>query len=212
MADTAKPVVTFEQMMEKLKWAHAAADFVRSIGIPVHEGTPADVAGSFVPHLRVAKGELVVNLDEVYPGDILHEAGHLATIPAQFRHLADGTLRVVFKAMDQYLKDNPQGLGAWPEDPICRGILQCGEAEAAAWQYAAAQEIGMPDVWLFPEGSFQGEAEETLMRLKANAYFGINGLQAANWTRVHAMGNPALPHYPKMAFWLYGGEVLKNAN
>jgi len=192
-----------ELLAERQRWAAAAVDFVRSIGISVSEGVAADLKGSFVPGVRIAAGGLIVDIETVFPGDVLHEAGHLAIIPEQFRHLADGTLRAVFNAMTQHLKDNPMAIAAWPEDRVCRGILQSGEAEAAAWQYAAAQHIGLPDEWLFPPESFQGEPEDTLLRLKANQYFGINGLQSAGWTRVHAMGNPTLPLYPKLTFWLH---------
>lgn len=206
MTDTTNLTQNGEPQGERQRWAAAAIDFVRSIGLSVTEGIAQDVEGAFVPGVRIVDGGLIVDSATVFPGDVLHEAGHLAIIPAQFRPLATGTLRQVFKAMTQHLKDNPTLLGGWPEDLVCRGILQSGEAEAAAWQYAAAHQIGMPDEWLFPPESFNGESEDTLLRLKANQYFGINGLQAAGWTRVHAMGNPAKPQYPKLAFWLHGSE------
>ena len=207
MVDTTKLVQDHALLLERQRWAAAAIDFVRSIGLSVTEGVAQDVEGAFVPGVRIVDGGLIVDPETVFPGDVLHEAGHLAVIPAKFRQLATGTLRQVFKSMTQYLKDNPTILGGWPEDPVGRCILQSGEAEAAAWQYAAAHHIGLPDQWLFPPESFEGKSEDTLLRLKVNQYFGINGLQAAGWTRVHAMGNPAKPLYPKLAFWLHGSQA-----
>lgn len=190
---------------ERVHWARAALDFVRSIGLRVEESSAPELASTFVPGVRIVDGGLVIDTSIVYPGDILHEAGHIATMPAKFRPKANGTLGAVFREMGQYLEANPSKLGAWPEDPVCRAILQCGEAEAAAWQYAAAQHIDMPAKWLFPKGSFNGNSKDTLLRLQANSYFGINGLQAAGWTRVREMGDTRFPLYPKLAFWLHGG-------
>jgi hypothetical protein len=199
----AGPAARAAGQSERQHWAGQAIAFVRSIGLLVQEATAEVLTGSFVPGVRIAAGGLVVDPENVFPGDVLHEAGHLATIPAVFRPEASGTLGAVSRRMQQHLADHPEGLASWPEDRLCRGILQCGDSEATAWQYAAAQHIGLPDTWLFPPGSFDGNAEETLMRLKWGRDMGINGLQAAGWTKVHAFGNPALPLYPQLAFWLH---------
>ena len=57
---------------------------MRGIGIPVTEGA---VAGdSFLPAVTVAGGEVVVDRARLkWPGDILHEAGHLAVLEADAR-------------------------------------------------------------------------------------------------------------------------------
>ncbi len=58
--------------------------FVRGIGIPVIEGT---VAGdSFLPAVAVVEGKVIVDRARLnWPGDILHEAGHLAVLEAEAR-------------------------------------------------------------------------------------------------------------------------------
>jgi len=185
------------------QWAYRAIDFVRSIGIPVTTTSGEDIAGAFTPYCRIEAGGLVVNPEKVFPGDILHEAGHIAVMPARFRPSASGTLGKSLREMKDYLDAHSDAIGRFPEDPTIRGIVQSGEAEAAAWQYAAAQHIGLPDMWLFPPESFEGQPEDALLRLKTNSYLGINGLQAAGWTKVRTTSRLDAPTYPELAFWLY---------
>jgi hypothetical protein len=53
------------------------AEFVRGIGIDTHAGTLPDA--TFLPGLDIRYGAIVVDEDKLaYPGDILHEAGHIA--------------------------------------------------------------------------------------------------------------------------------------
>lgn len=58
--------------------------FVERIGIPVREGA---VAGdSFLPAVSVIAGAVVYDPARLqWPGDILHEAGHIAVMPAEAR-------------------------------------------------------------------------------------------------------------------------------
>jgi len=189
--------------ISRQEWANRAIEFVRSIGIPVSTTDSEEVASAFVPYCRVKGGGLMVNPEKVFPGDIIHEAGHIAVIPSRFRPSASGTFGKSLREMKDYMDANANAIGRFPEDPTLRGIMQSGEAEATAWQYAAAQHIGLPDEWLFPPGSFEGNGEENLMRLKANSYMGINGLQAAGWTKVREISRLELPTFPKLAFWLY---------
>lgn len=58
--------------------------FLRAIGIRVTEDAVA--ADSFLPAVAVVKGGIIVDRARLrWPGDILHEAGHLAVLPADAR-------------------------------------------------------------------------------------------------------------------------------
>lgn len=58
--------------------------FVQRIGIPVREDTVAD--DSFLPAVSVIGGAVVFDRARLrWPGDILHEAGHIAVMPAEAR-------------------------------------------------------------------------------------------------------------------------------
>lgn len=196
------------------EWCLAILDFLNGIGIVARAVPPsAAMSQTFTPHVLIRNGQIDADIENVFPGDILHEAGHVAVIPAPFRPLASGNLSAAFKAMHSYLDENPRGLQTYPEDPICRAILQCSDTEATAWQYAAAIEVGLPEHLLFPEGSYQGYAEENLTRLKDSQHFGINGLQAAGWTVLRAFPSSSRampPVFPKLAFWLHPAELPKH--
>lgn len=58
--------------------------FVRSIGLPVTIAAVAD--DSFLPAVALVDGGVVVDPERLdWPGDILHEAGHLAVLDAAAR-------------------------------------------------------------------------------------------------------------------------------
>jgi hypothetical protein len=186
----------------RLGWSRKAFEFVKSIGLPITVASAEAVAKAFTPHILIRDGEMLVDLDNVFPGDILHEAAHVAITPPKFRALCNGGLKAVFKAMRDFAMENPTGLHTYPENALVRAIMQCDEQEAIAWQYAAAREIELPDEWLFPEGSFEGHGDDHLIRLKLSSHYGINGLQAAKWTVIRKNPHIDLPVYPKLAFWL----------
>jgi len=61
------------------------ATFVRNIGIEVHAATLA--APTFLPGIDIRHGALLVDEPRLtYPGDILHEAGHIAVADPAERH------------------------------------------------------------------------------------------------------------------------------
>ncbi|MCC5612526.1 hypothetical protein LC612_38995 [Nostoc sp. CHAB 5834] len=187
-------------------WVAKAIEFVQGLGLPVTITEDADLTDTFIPYVRVEAGGLTIS-GAVFPGDILHEAGHLAVIPGDFRPLAVDSLSAVMDAMTKYIENNPHGLTQWPEDPLSRAILQSGEAEATAWQYAAAQAIGLPDEWLFPADSYDGGSAHVLQDLKTRTYLGVNGLQAAGWTVQRKQEYRESAVFPALNFWLHPGTL-----
>jgi hypothetical protein len=206
-----QPMHQPENPEERQRWLERAVEFVRSIGLSVKlVGNHPLEPGSFLPQIRIRAGGLEVR-EDAFPGDVLHEAGHIAVLPPAFRPLADKNLRAAFAAARAYCDEHGDGLMAHPEDPVVRALLQCSDPEATAWQYAAANAIGLPDAWLFPAGSYEGNQETVLQMLKLNRHFGINGLQAAGWTQVSRNPYRATPVYPALAFWLHPGAELHAA-
>lgn len=64
--------------------ADAIIDFLREIGLCVEERDLSDK--TFLPGILVEKGGLIVDRVKLrYPGDLLHEAGHLAVVSARRR-------------------------------------------------------------------------------------------------------------------------------
>lgn len=107
--------------------------FLRGIGLAVEEAEVPE--GSFLPGVRIAQGRLRVDLARLrWPGDLLHEAGHLAVVPAALR-----------PAMDDALQELP-------------AVLHGGEIEATAWAWAAMCHLGLPSAVLFHDGGYHGRA------------------------------------------------------
>jgi hypothetical protein len=71
---------------DQMQLFEKAVDFLRSIGIPVHFHSQEGFC--FLPGISIINGEIVVDMKRMkYPGDILHEAGHIAIVPADERAL-----------------------------------------------------------------------------------------------------------------------------
>lgn len=150
-------------------------DFLRAIGIGVEER--ALPPGTFLPGVRVVAGALVVDRATLrWPGDLLHEAGHIAVTPASQRSL-------LHDAIDD--ADTPHG----------------GEMEATAWAYAAIVHLGLPSTVLFHEGGYRGQSAALAMTYDAGVHLGAHGLMQAGMA-VCGVGVDAAAAYPRMQRWL----------
>lgn len=152
--------------------------FLRGIGIAVREG---QVAGDdFLPGIRVEDGGLVLDRAQLrWPGDLLHEAGHLAVLPPAQRRTLSGDLA---------------GHEAIP---------YASEMEATAWAYAATVAIGLDPAVLFHEGGYHGRSAGLVRTYAMGVYPGAHGLVQAGMA---AAGPDAVARgeatYPHMRRWL----------
>lgn len=147
--------------------------FLRGIGIEVRE---APVAGdAFLPGVRIEGGALVVDRDTLrWPGDLLHEAGHIAVTPAALRDRLPGVL------------------DALPVD------AHGGEVEATAWAWAATVALGLAPSVLFHEGGYHGRSAGLVQMFSLGVYPGAHGLVKAGLAAAAGDG----PAYPAMRRWL----------
>lgn len=150
------------------------ADFLRGIGLQVRRGALDD--GCFLPGLALIGGALVVDESRLkYPGDLLHEAGHLAMLTAAERSRVDGTLAA----------DGGEELGA------------------IAWSYAAALHLALDPAVLFHPGGYRDGAAALLENFAEGRYLGVPYLQWLGLTleprQALAQGCPPYPH---MLRWL----------
>jgi hypothetical protein len=133
------------------------ATFLRAIGIPV---TAADLPESFLPGLTIDRGGLLVDESRLeYPGDLLHEAGHIAVAPAAVRPLVSGSL------------DDVPGLDT--------ATL---EWAAIPWSYAAALAAEVDPALVFHEGGYHGHSAGLLSNFRLGVPIGLHLLVDAGMT------------------------------
>ena len=152
--------------------------FLNSIGLTPAEGPIPRSA--LLPGVAIVGGGLVFDRALLtWPGDLLHEAGHLAVTPAAVRPTLGGTLA---------------------DDPA---IPYAGEVEATAWAYAAVVAIGLAPGVLFHEGGYQGRSASLAFTYSVGGYPGAGGLSAAGLA-LDAAGaaRQGIPPYPHLIRWL----------
>jgi hypothetical protein len=152
--------------------------FLTEIGIPVREDKIPDE--TFLPGLCISRGTLLFDRARLtYPGDLLHEAGHLAVTPAAQRHLLDDRLTGEAEAPD------------------------AGEIETTAWSFAAATYLSLPLTELFHSGGYRGCGDRLIFTFSSGCYPGAAGLARAGMTAIGAEAEAAgVPPYPHMLRWL----------
>jgi hypothetical protein len=152
--------------------------FLHDIGLVVHASDLPDT--TFLPGIRIIYGELVVDQARLrFPGDLLHEAGHLAVVPAARR---------------QTIHDN---VGSDPAE----------EMMAIAWSYAAACHLAIDPALVFHEHGYRGGGASLLENFRHGYYVGVPMLQWLGMTmdERQAAQHQVAP-YPHMLRWLRQDE------
>jgi hypothetical protein len=138
-------------IQEKEKLISLFTGFLRDIGLSIV--LEPDNSPSFLPGVRIKNGGLSIDPAHLlYPGDILHEAGHLATLPYHIRRTLDGTL---------------------PDNDLHRGA----EMMTLAWSYAACLHLQVPPEVVFHENGYKGEHKHLIAAFEAGQYIGLPLLQ-----------------------------------
>lgn len=151
--------------------------FLREVvGLTVIEDSLADQ--TFLPGLTLRGAALVYDPKQLrYPGDLLHEAGHLAVIPSAVRESNDPAL------IQQALDD--------------------AEVAAIAWSYAAICYLGLPIALLFHPDGYKGRSESLQLSFSMGIFPGLPQLEARGLAvspRNAAASNIA--PYPAMQRWI----------
>ena len=149
-------------------------EFLVDVGLHVEEREL--LIPTFLPGISVNAGALVFDPKKlVYPGDLLHEAGHLAVTPKSDRCLLAG-------------------------DVGADGGLEMG---AIAWSYAAIVHLGLPAEVLFHSGGYKGGAASLCESFRTGRYVGVPILVWRGMTDDDQTGaSEGATHYPAMKKWL----------
>jgi hypothetical protein len=149
-------------------------DFLLEIGIPVEYGDTTEQ--TFLPGIEVVSGGLLIDRSELlYPGDILHEAGHLAVAPTEIRSSLTGEVII-------------------PGE-------QPGTVEAAAmcWSYAACLHLDIDPRVVFHEHGYHGRSLGLLQNFALGVFPGLHTLETFGMTVTS--GDPSAA-FPVMGRWL----------
>ena len=92
-----------------------------------------------------------------YPGDLLHEAGHLALSPPELRPLLDDKVELPGFDMDAI------------------------EVGTIAWSYAAGLHLGIEPEVVFHEEGYKGNSKGLLINFSVGVYIGLSVLEEAEW-------------------------------
>jgi hypothetical protein len=150
------------------------ANFLAVIGLPVEV---AEISHpTFLPGIHADLGILRVDSSKLsWPGDLLHEAGHLALLTGERRRQVTGSVG----------DDGGEELGA------------------IAWSYAAAVHLQLDPAVVFHEHGYHGGSRSILENFAEGRYIGVPMLQWLGLTLdARSAGALGVEPYPHMLRWL----------
>ncbi len=160
--------------MFKNQLVQQICSFLIEIGLDVQHGpTPDDC---FLPGILVSAGGLIVDEEKLkYPGDLLHEAGHLAVVSASKR-----------KQLFNDVSKNPGD-----------------EIAALAWSWAALKHLSLKPEVVFHQHGYKGESQWLIETFSQHCSPGLPLLQWMDlaW-REDEVNEKDKPAFPKMKRWL----------
>ncbi len=146
-------------------------DFLKSIGITCQQETLDQ--DTFLPGISIRNGQIFYDESKLLsPGDLLHEAGHIAVLSRDDRDKVNESENVTGTVLDK---------GG------------C-EMAAIAWSWAALTHLNIPPNVVFHEDGYKGQAESVIHGFQTGGNIGANLLQ---WL---GMSNNQI--YPKMEKWV----------
>lgn len=160
------------------KYLEKCLAFLNEIGIETMFETLEEPC--FLPGLSIRNGTIFIDRGSLkYPGDILHEAGHIAVVPATERHTLNAS---VIEKREQ---------------------REAEEMMAIAWSYAACIHLGLDPYVVFHDDGYKGGGSYIADNFNNKNYFGLPMLQWIGLTadEKNAAEKKTEP-YPHMIRWL----------
>ncbi len=135
---------------------------------------------TFLPGILIKDGKILVDEENLqFPGDLLHEAGHLAVAPANVRNRLSDEVELPEFNMDSI------------------------ESAAMIWSYAAALHLEIDPRIVFHKSGYKGNAESLLFNFSLRVFLGVNVLEEAEMTVTGEKANKLnIAPFPKMLKWL----------
>jgi hypothetical protein len=141
--------------------------FLQQIGIQSHFVTLEQE--TFLPGIAIDRGSLQIDLEQLkYPGDLLHEAGHIAVSTPAERVVKGGNIT----------ENDPDAMGP--------------EIAAILWSYAAAKAAGISPETVFHPHGYKGASDWHLEQFASGNYI---GLPLLTWMGMTDGDFPAMKHW-----------------
>ena len=154
-----------------------AISFIRELGIEITY-VAVDDADCFLPGLLIAKGKIVIDKNKMkFPGDILHEAAHIAIVPSAERKELNG-----------------KNIGT-------RREAHAEEMMAIAWTYAACVHLEIDPHFVFHEHGYKGGGTAIVENFEDGKYIGVPVLQWLGMTTTSPENDDEIP-FPAMKKWM----------
>lgn len=165
-------IIDRDQLISKL------TNFLEQIGLVIKEATlPIE---TFVPGIHIERGVILYDKSKLsYPGDLLHEAGHLALMKPEERANASGDLE--------------------PGEGMDVNSLEPG---AILWSYAALTHLHLNPRIVFHENGYKGSSEWYIENFESKNFIALPLLQ---WMGICASEDEVLAGFegfPMVTKWL----------
>jgi len=171
-------IVDFAKQKASTNIPEEVINFLVSIGIEVKYKTITTPC--VLPGLDIENGSIVIDSEQLlYPGDVLHEAGHIAVVPSNERLTLNS------------------------DDIAKRPNREAEEMMAIAWSYAACLHLNIDPAFVFHDKGYQAGGSNILENFKNGHFFGVPMLQWMGMTYERPdFEDINRPVYPKMLNWL----------
>lgn len=148
-------------------------EFILSIGIPVElEKIEED---TFLPGILIKNGGIYIDKEMLkYPGDLLHEAGHLATLEPK-------------KRVEVY-----NDVSKNPGDEIV----------TLAWSYAASNHLNLDPRIVFHENGYKGDSKWLAEHFSSGGDMGVPLLDWMELSVCKNMAKEGEEVFPNMKKWI----------
>lgn len=142
LQSTGTVTLTHEQILDRI------IGFIREIGITVEEGTV--MPGSFLPAIEIRNGGIIYDPALLaYPGDLLHEAGHIAvSLPGERPDLSGNIVENDQKKMGD-------------------------EMAVLLWTWAASLHLCLPPQIVFHKDGYKGSSGWIIQQFSEGSYIGL---------------------------------------
>ncbi|MBB5623624.1 mannose-6-phosphate isomerase-like protein (cupin superfamily) [Pedobacter cryoconitis] len=175
----------FEKQYKQYQPLDQILSFLQKIGLAYQLETIEE--NTFLPGLKLRNGALVIDTQRLlYPGDVLHEAGHLACMPPNIR-----------QSMNDNLEDCDMHRG--------------GEMMALAWSYAACIFLEIDPEIVFHQDGYKGAGQNIIQNFNAGNIIGLPLLQwsGMSYDKSSAELSGYKP-FPHMMSWMCTKETFES--